>query len=557
MKGKKLLALALAVLMLVPLFAGALTASAEEVSGADYPTVFVHGLLGWGDEDSINKLVPYWGMTAGNMNKYMQGLGYNTYVASVGPVSSAWDRCCELYAQLAGTKVDYGQAHADKCCAQFDELGYDLHHERYGRDYTGKALIDENWGPIYESGRVTGWYDTKVNLVGHSFGGPTIVEFLQLLAEGDETERQWGQQQAAVNGGDWHDYVSPLFWGDHAGQYLVNSVTSLAGVLNGTTFISSNDDAMVLLKDLSGLLANGIGVSDLGDLYDFQLEQFGLTKSSRTDLDAYFSLLKQRGFIKGSDHAFYDLSITGTNQLKQGWETYDNVYYFAYAGDKSYTALCRDQLPDADMCPLFMPFSMKMGSYINKNERVYDVNGQDCGYADKSWQVNDGMVNTVSSRYPFGAPYKDYDANAIEPGIWNVMPDRELDHFAFVGGLYFPKPAETRALFSGLMADIDRTTAVQKDRSVHLDAPVIWSSGRALLSGKPVINWAPVLGAGSYVVYRASSADGDYQKIGTTIGTIYTDYTAKSRTTYYYKVVAVPISSYLVSSEFSDAVCVK
>lgn len=172
MKGKKLLAMLLAVMMLVPLFAGVGAASAEEVSGADYPTVFVHGLLGWGDEDSINKLVPYWGMTAGDMHAYMNGLGYNTYVASVGPVSSAWDRCCELYAQLAGTKVDYGQAHSDKCSAQFDDLGYELHHERYGRDYTGNALIDENWGPIYENGKVVGWYDTKVNLVGHSSAAP-------------------------------------------------------------------------------------------------------------------------------------------------------------------------------------------------------------------------------------------------------------------------------------------------------------------------------------------------------------------------------------------------
>jgi len=33
------------------------------------------------------------------------------YAASVAPNGSAWDRACELYAQLSGTRVDYGKAH--------------------------------------------------------------------------------------------------------------------------------------------------------------------------------------------------------------------------------------------------------------------------------------------------------------------------------------------------------------------------------------------------------------------------------------------------------------
>ena len=554
----KLLAFILILAVLVPLFStAALADGSTAAGGADYTTVFVHGLLGWGDEDGLSDLLSNWGMLAGDMPEYLRGKGYDIYVASIGPVSSAWDRCCELFAQLTGTRVDYGQAHAEKCTAEYAGLGYTLTHSRYGRDYTGMPGI-EGWGPVYDaSGKATGaWYDNKINLVGHSFGGPTCLSFLQLLEDGDPDEIAWGKAQAAQLGGDWHDYVSPLFWGGHDGRYLVNSVTSLAGVLNGTTFISANDDAMALLKDLSGLLANGVGVSAFGDLYDFQQEQFGLTKSSRTDLDAYFSLLNQKGFIKGSDHAFYDLSIEGTNRLKQGWETYDNVYYFSYAGDKSYTALGGNQLPDADMCPLFMPFSAKMGSYVNKNELVYDVNGAVCGYADRSWQVNDGMVNTVSSRYPFGAPHKDYDAAAIEPGVWNVLPDRELDHFAFIGGLYFPKAADTRALFAGMMADIDRCTAVEADRKLRLDAPTIWSAGKTLL-GKPVLNWTPVVGAARYEIYRSTAEDGSFVKIEDTLLTLYTDLSAKARTTYYYRVVAVPLSSRLAASDFSAAVRVK
>ena len=79
-------------------------------SSKDDPVVFVHGLMGWGQRAGINAVLPYWGMTTGSLTSYLNSLGYETYSATVGPISSAWDRACELYAQLTGTTVDYGAA---------------------------------------------------------------------------------------------------------------------------------------------------------------------------------------------------------------------------------------------------------------------------------------------------------------------------------------------------------------------------------------------------------------------------------------------------------------
>ena len=93
-------------------------------SSKDDPVVFVHGLMGWGQRAGINAVLPYWGMTTGSLTSYFNSLGYETYSATVGPISSAWDRACELYAQLTGTTVDYGAAHA----AAHD-------HARYGITY--------------------------------------------------------------------------------------------------------------------------------------------------------------------------------------------------------------------------------------------------------------------------------------------------------------------------------------------------------------------------------------------------------------------------------------
>ena len=58
-------------------------------------------------------------------------------------------------------------------------------------------------------------------------------------------------------------------------------------------------------------------------------------------------------------------------------------------------------------------------------------------------------------------------------------------------------------------------------------------------SGKPVITWEKVTGAKKYDVYRATSVDGKYSKIGTATKTTYTDSKASVGKTYYYKVVAV------------------
>ena len=57
-------------------------------------------------------------------------------------------------------------------------------------------------------------------------------------------------------------------------------------------------------------------------------------------------------------------------------------------------------------------------------------------------------------------------------------------------------------------------------------------------SGKPYLKWASVEYASKYEVYRASSKSGTYKKIGTTSKVNYTDTSAATGYTYYYKVKA-------------------
>lgn len=132
----------------------------------NYTYVYVHGLGGWGEYDLVYSIVPYWGTMGGDLMKYLRARGFDCAATSVSPTESCWDRACELYAQLTGTRTDYGKYHAEQ-----------NNHERYGTDYTGKPLID-NFST-----------DGKINLLGHSFGGATVLQFLDLLADGSAEER--------------------------------------------------------------------------------------------------------------------------------------------------------------------------------------------------------------------------------------------------------------------------------------------------------------------------------------------------------------------------------
>ncbi|MBO6015657.1 MAG: hypothetical protein J6P60_03610, partial [Lachnospiraceae bacterium] len=172
---------------------------------SDIKFVFVHGLSGWGSYDTLDKFVPYWGLTGGSVIKYLNREGYESYAASVNPSTSAWDRACELYAQLTGTRVDYGAEHSARC-----------NHERFGRDYSGEPLL-------------TDFDQSRIVLLGHSFGGATIRIFSEILRNGSEQER------SATDASELSDFFK-------GGQDNIRAIVTLAAPTNGTTAYDLYED---------------------------------------------------------------------------------------------------------------------------------------------------------------------------------------------------------------------------------------------------------------------------------------------------------------------------
>ncbi|MCR4904242.1 MAG: hypothetical protein K6A23_15395 [Butyrivibrio sp.] len=336
----------------------------------DIKYVYVHGLSGWGSYDTINEFFPYWGMSTGSVIRYMNNQGYRSFAASVDPTGSAWDRACELYAQLTGTVVDYGKAHSEAAG-----------HDRYGEDFTGRALLED-----FENSRIV--------LIGHSFGGATIRLFSEILKNGSDEE-------LAVT--DEND-ISDFFKGGN-GDNLFALVT-LAAPTNGTTAYDLYED-------------ENFDTSKIEIPEEYEKNSDAVSKSTKADLDGRASY----------DYAAFDMHIDNAIALNETITTFDDVYYFSYPCSSTVINEDGTLSPDPEITEnIFMKGAIYMSNYTGTTKGGFAI--------DESWQSNDGLVNEESAKAPLNAPSALYaESSDITTGIWYVMPTYHGDHMSLQGGL--------------------------------------------------------------------------------------------------------------------------
>ena len=362
----------------------------KSASPLRYPCVFVHGMFGWGDNEGLNKRLPYWGCTSGSITEFFRSLGIEAHAASVGPASSAWDRACELYAQLTGTRVDYGKAHSEKCG-----------HRRFGRKYDSPLIKD--WSP-----------ENKVHLIGHSFGGTTIRLLAHLLTYGNEAEIKASGDEA-----------SPLFKGGN--RHMIASITAICSPHNG-----SSAYAALERRHLKNLVIYGtyiytgtLGRSCLnGKSVDFHLEQFGLTNTPGLH-DS--QPLKQaiRTINSSGDHVEFDMSDKGAGLLNGNIKISPDIFYFSFP----FNAV--KAIRNGKLSPRYSKFPpLRMTSRVmTRDVRRHIKEGN-----NTLRMYNDGLVDTFSSDYPHTEPFVKWAGNdTVKPGIWHVMPETHGDHGTAIG----------------------------------------------------------------------------------------------------------------------------
>ena len=121
------------------------------------PICLIHGLFGWGETSPLWGAAPCYFPIKELRQARPQG---GVVAVECGSTSSNHDRACEAFAQLMGTRTDYGEVHASRCG-----------HLRFGTDHSGRALL-RRWSESH-----------PIHLIGHSFGGNTALALVRLLAE--------------------------------------------------------------------------------------------------------------------------------------------------------------------------------------------------------------------------------------------------------------------------------------------------------------------------------------------------------------------------------------
>ena len=267
--------------------------------------IFVHGLCGWGSYDPVYRQMPYWGMRGGDLIVRLNEAGFESYAASVAPTGSAWDRACELYAQLAGVRTDYGVSHSAR-----------MGHERFGPDFTGRPLIPD-FGP-----------SSRLVLLGHSFGGATVRLFSELLAHGDRQE----QQETAA--GD----LSPLFAG--GSENRLYALVALASPMNGTTAYDLFDDPS----------------------FDAKSIKVPWWSKSLAAMMAWGTSPRQDG-RDARDYADYDMHLDAAREMNARLPELPGVIYVSVPCCFTETQPDGTQLPRRGMEPLFVRRSTQIGAY--------------------------------------------------------------------------------------------------------------------------------------------------------------------------------------------------
>lgn len=363
----------------------------------DYPIVLVHGFFGWGRDEVF--LYKHFGGFNDIQRELIRDHGFDKVVTpSMGPISSSWDRACELYAQLMGTRVDYGKAHSQK-----------HNHERFGKNYTGSS----NESRIDKLGE-----GQKVNLIAHSQGVQTARILIELLANGDESEK--------ANTDD--DDLSALFKG---GNQWVNGLAALAAANDGSPLAHAIYNEVEPFDDLISMLVKAVNLLNIDSIYDFKLDHFGLDGRGLFETPSAYTKRLLTTMYDKKDSAFYDLSSDGSAEINLFATAEDDVYYYSWSNQTSELTSNGTEEPGPSTNPILILPTYFIGSYTHVESGHVSIGN--------AYWPNDGITSTRSMSGPLNwstDKIVNYDksirdGNDISSGVWNYMGHLEgnWDHW--------------------------------------------------------------------------------------------------------------------------------
>lgn len=355
------------------------------------PIILVHGLGGWGRNEFLG--VPYWGGLV-DVQEDLRSLGYSVFTASVGPVSSNWDRAAELYAQIKGGCVDYGAAHAGQ----------------FGHTRSDPAKCYAGFYPQWDA-------QHPVNLVGHSMGGQTARMLVKLLEDGDSVNAD-GQN---------------LYAGGRAGW--VKNLMTIATPNDGSPAADNLQDLIPQLQQIIVSVGGALSLSPVM-IYDFDLGQYGFKQQSGEGLGSYVSRVLNSPLMTSKDSAAWDLRPDGAKALNTFMGRSKTTKYFSWATNATSAGLLTgwaypNPTMNAALAPLAYPYAWPLDPGLGNMKGSSAYGGVKY---DSSWWPNDGIVPSKYMAAPIGQQVETYTGQVTLGGHWYKLGQVDgYDHLDIIG----------------------------------------------------------------------------------------------------------------------------
>ena len=241
-----------------------------------YPIILIHGFLGWGRDEMAGYY--YWGGRT-DLERSLREEGYEVYTVSVGPISSNFDRAVEAFYQIKGGQVDYGNEKAEK---------HEIIQRPSMKNYKGLYPVWDAYHPVH--------------IISHSQGGQTARMLETLL-------------KTIVS-----DEKSPLLSEEHNGW--IKSITTISTPHNGTTLVPIMLDVFPFVLNLAPWFG-GIDIEKIDDLFNFDLEQWGVERLPGESLKEYYKRIADSPLAESRNLCTWDLSLEGAAEFNK---TYIIVY---------------------------------------------------------------------------------------------------------------------------------------------------------------------------------------------------------------------------------------
>ena len=298
------------------------------------------------------------------------------------PVASLHDRAVEIFYEIIGGTVDYGEKHSS-------EHG----HDRFGATYST---------PLFQ-----GWSSKQpIHLVGHSFGGLTARMLHHLLDIG-------------------------FFFKSHgADASWVKSITTISSPLNGALAVYALGAKNKQSKgERSSVVpfSPGFCLGIFVHLYDFicpsalkrYLLDFGMDHWTRNASlrDLVCAVFLKSPMFEGADSANVDMAPHVVREHNRQWKTRPDTYYFSFVGKLSNKPSVVNVFNFLSF--LFLSFlSFFVGHFKWNHVNRSMPNGE----AETRWNSGtDGLVSCLSQSFPHIGP-----SNSLPPKHRNIKELGEL-----------------------------------------------------------------------------------------------------------------------------------